>query len=109
MGTLTLSSEETELGAAREEFLCEYDGEGTMIEPTVEFGYTFLEAVQEARRRERGPEFRFTAADLRLPERLLEMRRAGRVPAAALDRIARRLKEGACGEARRELDGLASP
>ena len=84
-------------------------GEGTMIEPTEEFGYAFLEAIQEARRRESGPEFPFTAADLRLPERLLEMRRAGRVPAAALDRIARRLKEGACSEARRELDGLAPP
>jgi len=31
MGTLTLSSEETELGAAREEIPCEYDGEDTMI------------------------------------------------------------------------------
>ena len=84
-------------------------GEGTMIEPTMEFGYTFLEAVQDARRRERGPAFPFTAADLRLPERLLELRKAGGVPGATLDRIARCLKTGACAEARRELDGLARP
>jgi len=81
-------------------------GEGTMIEPTVEFGYTFLEAVQAARRNERGGEFPFTPADLRLPERLLALRRSGRVPVGALDRVGRLLRDGRCREARAELDQL---
>ena len=34
-------------------------GEGTMIEPTHEFGYTFLEIMQQARRKELGPGFYF--------------------------------------------------
>lgn len=81
-------------------------GEGTMIEPTVEFGYRFLEAVQAARRQERAGDFVFVPGDLRLPARLLALRRAGRTSTDALDRIARLLKEGDCTNARRELDAL---
>ena len=84
-------------------------GEGTMIEPTVEFGYTFLEAVQDARRQEAGPAFRYTPDDLKLPARLFALRKSGRVPAAMLDRIAGLLREGNCVAARTELDRLAAP
>ena len=52
-------------------------GEGTMIGPTYEFGYLFLEIIQEARRHEPGQTFRFTAADLRLPARLFQLRKSG--------------------------------
>ena len=79
-------------------------GEGTMIEPTHEFGYKFLEVIQQARKQELGDAFKFTPGDLRLPARLYKLRKSGSAPAAGLDRIARLLKKGRCGEARRELD-----
>ena len=79
-------------------------GEGTMIEPTHEFGYTFLEIVQEARRKEMGAAFPFTPDDLRLPARLYAMRKNKSVPAATLDNISRLLNSGACQKSRVALD-----
>ncbi len=69
-------------------------GEGTMIEPTHEFGYTFLEIVQQARRKELGQAFTFTADDLRLPARLYALlRKKGTIPAAQLGVISDALDE----------------
>ncbi|MCW5942388.1 MAG: hypothetical protein KIS66_09165 [Fimbriimonadaceae bacterium] len=48
--------------------------EGTQIEPSVEFRYRDLIATQAARRRA-DRSFRFTAADLELPERLYRLRK----------------------------------
>ena len=79
-------------------------GEGTMIEPTHEFGYTFLEIIQQARQKELGRSFAFTAADLRLPARLYALRKNRAISATMLDRIAQLLNEGACQKARHELD-----
>ena len=79
-------------------------GEGTMIEPTHEFGYTFLEIIQRARQKELGQAFKFTAEDLRLPARLYALRKKGSVPATELDRISQLLNRGACAEARGLLD-----
>jgi hypothetical protein len=50
-------------------------GEGTMIEPTEEFGYRYLEMTQEARRATDDAAFPFEAEDLRLPLQLLQARR----------------------------------
>lgn len=75
-------------------------GEGTVIEPTHEFGYKFLEVIQEARRMEIGEAFPFTAEDLRLPARLLALRRAGKAPVEELDRAAALLAAGRPAEAR---------
>lgn len=50
-------------------------GEGTNIEPSEEFGYQYLEMVQDARRAADGPAFVFTAADLRLPLQLFQLRK----------------------------------
>lgn len=50
-------------------------GEGTIIEPTEEFGYQYLEIVQETRRALES-DFAPTAADLRLPLALFNARRA---------------------------------
>lgn len=77
-------------------------GEGTEIEPTWEFGYRYLEALQADARRRRGAAFRFTAADLRLPVQLFRLRQraAGNsgltreIDAAAVD-----LFSGQCQEA----------
>lgn len=48
-------------------------GEGTNIEPTLEYGYRYLEIVQEARK-VTDPGFAFTPADLRLPFQLYQLR-----------------------------------
>ena len=50
-------------------------GEGTVIEPSVEFGTRDLEVVQRLRKRHLDPSFSFTKQDLDLPARLLEARR----------------------------------
>ncbi|MEM7680713.1 MAG: glycoside hydrolase family 71/99-like protein [Planctomycetota bacterium] len=82
-------------------------GEGTIFEPTHEFGYLFLEILQDARRAELGPSFAYTHADLRLPARLLELRRAGNAPAERLDHISALLRDGQVDAARAALDALA--
>ena len=83
-------------------------GEGTVIEPTHEDGYDALEAVQDARRKELGEKFVFTAADLRLPAQLYKLRKQGGAPSAELDRISRLLGEGKCAEAAYALESLSS-
>jgi hypothetical protein len=50
-------------------------GEGTMIEPTEEYGYQYLEIVQDTRRL-LSENFRFTHEDLRLPLQLFQFREA---------------------------------
>jgi len=50
-------------------------GEGTIIEPTEEFGYQYLEILQETRRAQLDAEFAFTAADLQLPLQLFKLRK----------------------------------
>lgn len=49
-------------------------GEGTAIEPTEEFGYQYLEIVQDTRRSFDEAYFSFTADDLRLPLQLFHLR-----------------------------------
>jgi hypothetical protein len=49
-------------------------GEGTIIEPTEEFGYQYLEILQATRRT--FGDFSYTAADLQLPLRLYQVRKA---------------------------------
>lgn len=49
-------------------------GEGTIIEPTVEFEYRYLEMVQEARQITGAGDFPFQPADLRLPFELYQLR-----------------------------------
>lgn len=50
-------------------------GEGTVVEPSAEFGNRDLQVVQRLRKRHVDPSFRHTEQDLRLPARLLEARR----------------------------------
>lgn len=50
-------------------------GEGTIIEPTVEDGYLYLEMTQELRKEYIDPNFSYVAADLRLPVRLYTLRK----------------------------------
>ena len=50
-------------------------GEGTIIEPTVEDGYLYLEMTQELRKEYIDANFPYVAADLRLPVRLYTLRK----------------------------------
>jgi len=85
-------------------------GEGTMIEPSHEFGTRDLEAVQQYRRRHVEAGFAATAADLELPRRLLELRRNTKVAdeKERLDRIADLVRQGHYDAARAELKNLAT-
>jgi hypothetical protein len=82
-------------------------GEGTMIEPSREFGRRDLEAVQELRRRHVDAAFPFRPADLALPGRLLALRRgsAGADLAPLLDDVARAIAAGDAARATALLDG----
>jgi len=80
-------------------------GEGTIIEPSREFGCRDLEFIQRLRRRQIDPQFAATPDDLRLPLQLLKRRRA---PAAQgrteqCERIANLISAGAFSQARSEL------
>lgn len=81
-------------------------GEGTIIEPTEEFGYTFLEIVQQARRDESGGNFQFTAEDLRLPTFLYQLRKSGGASPATLDAVSDALNAGDTAAARALLGGV---
>jgi hypothetical protein len=84
-------------------------GEGTMVEPSVEFGDRDLETVQRLRRAAGDAAFAFTAEDLRLPYRLLLLRRGqtGRPQLKAeLDTVAGLLATGAVSKARETLDRI---
>lgn len=75
-------------------------GEGTIIEPSVEFGTRDLEAVQKARKATT------TAADLQLPLRLFRLRQVAVHQTnltPALDQIAHGLASGAISQARTAL------
>jgi hypothetical protein len=50
-------------------------GEGTIIEPTAEFAYRYLEMLQEAQRSHINPDFAFTADDLTLPLHIFKLRK----------------------------------
>lgn len=49
-------------------------GEGTIIEPTAEFGYRYLKAIQSYRKKQAGKTFSYSAEDLRLPIALYQLR-----------------------------------
>jgi len=70
----------------------------------MEFGYSFLEIIQQTRRKELGQVFTFTAEDLRLALLASTPSQERKRPAAELDRISQLLNKGACSEARRLLD-----
>jgi hypothetical protein len=84
-------------------------GEGTIIEPSVEFGYRDLEVIQALRRQFVEPAFKPTAADLRLPLRLYELRLAAKnTPALMreLDVISKQLTRLETKTARAALDRI---
>ena len=81
-------------------------GEGTQIEPSREFGYRDLECLQLLRQDQEDEQFQMSKASLRLPYRLLLLRRAGRGNDATLDQIARQMSLGKVKEARQMLESV---
>ncbi|MBS1702571.1 MAG: glycoside hydrolase family 99-like domain-containing protein [Armatimonadetes bacterium] len=79
-------------------------GEGTVIEPSKEFGYRDLEATQSLRKQYVEPAFHFTADDLRLPEKLFRRRKEAKADRETLDRVAALLAQGQCERARKLLN-----
>ncbi|HZT44417.1 MAG TPA: glycoside hydrolase family 71/99-like protein [Chthonomonadaceae bacterium] len=83
-------------------------GEGTMIEPSVEYGYRDLEITQRLRRKRADPAFAYTAQDLRLPIQLyLQRKKAHGDPArrAKLDKVSQLLFAGHIDRAKVLLKG----
>ncbi len=81
-------------------------GEGTIIEPSVEYGYRDLETTQRLRRQYVEPKFPYQPSDLTLPVSLYRLRKKyAAIPAqsAKLDEIARHLFAGHTNEARKLL------
>ena len=81
-------------------------GEGTQIEPSREFGYRDLEYLQSLREGQVDKQFQMNKASLRLPYRLLLLRRAGRGDNAALDQIAEQILAGKVKKAQQMLDSV---
>lgn len=83
-------------------------GEGTMIEPSVEYGYRDLETTQRLVKQYLNPGLRYTPGDLRLPLELYKLRKAATTPAAKakLNRASALLFAGKTTEAKTTLDVL---
>ena len=79
-------------------------GEGTQIEPSVEFGFRDLEVIQ-SHRRTLDPTFVVSASDLKLPFELYKARKRGKQSKAVLDRVARDLASGRFSQAKKSLAG----
>jgi hypothetical protein len=82
-------------------------GEGTQIEPSREFGYRDLEHIQQVRQATFPTRIQSQANDLRIPLRLLRLRRDRQVDAGQVDQVVRLIVENRLHEARSLLDSLA--
>jgi hypothetical protein len=87
-------------------------GEGTVVEPTVQFGYRDLAAIQDLRRQYLTPAFSFRTNDLLLPLRLYHVRKhygsSDPVLSAEMDRIFTDIVSGNLAAADVQLSGLES-
>lgn len=87
-------------------------GEGTIVEPTAQFGYRDLGVIQKLRRRYLDPKFQYTYADLELPLRLYHLRkeygRTNTVLSAEMDRIYHNMIFGNLAAAEKQLAGMES-
>lgn len=81
-------------------------GEGTQIEPSREFGYRDLEWIQETRRNRLESDFAFSSDDLRLPSRLLELRRSDTHSEDVLDAICEAICAGNLEKAHQRIDAI---
>jgi hypothetical protein len=85
-------------------------GEGTVLEPSVEFGYRDLEVTQKLRRQYVSPQGKYSAEDLRLPTALyLSRKKYKGVPGeqSRLEEASRLLFADQTGKARRILESIS--
>jgi len=85
-------------------------GEGTMVEPTREYGFRDLGILQDLRRQYLRPDFSFRTNDLALALEFYKLRRKqGSSPARSgqLDQVFTNLLSGKISVAREELSKLA--
>ena len=86
-------------------------GEGTVVEPTVEYGYRDLGIIQDLRRRHLDSKFGYGTNDLALPARLYKLRRdlaTNTVSSAELDRVFTDIISGNLAAAGDQLKKLES-
>jgi hypothetical protein len=86
-------------------------GEGTMVEPTVEYGYRDLGLIQELRRQYLDPNFPYHTNDLTLARRFYQLRQAYNghaIVSAELDRIFQLIVAGNLTDANARLTGIES-
>ena len=81
-------------------------GEGTIIEPSHEYGYRDLETVQSLVRKHVHRQFSHKPADLRLPMQILERRRISTANHAKLDEAVGHISENRPEQARKILGEL---
>ena len=81
-------------------------GEGTQIEPSIEFGYRDLETVQALRRQTFDPQFASQPDDLLLPLLLLQCRRIANADMNRLDRVVQAIVDGKLSQARDSLSEI---
>ena len=84
-------------------------GEGTQIEPSVEFGNRDLQWLQESRFGRRASEARPRSSDFQIPRQILAARRAKAQPKSMLDALANSIANSKWQQARRMSKQLASP
>ena len=85
-------------------------GEGTQIEPSVEFGYRDLETTQRMRKKYVPAPLPYTPQDLRLPVELFLLKKKAGFDAklrGTLDNVSQLLFAGQCAKARAMLTGLS--
>ena len=81
-------------------------GEGTSIEPSVEFNTRDLAAIQNIRRDFLDKKFPYTSKDLRLPLELFNLRKRGSVSSNDLNSVAALIAEGDLERASKQLKRL---
>ena len=84
-------------------------GEGTVIEPSIEFGYRDLATVQQLRRQFIEPGFPCQLEDLRLPLRLYKLRKLSKtraIPVTTLDDVAQLLAKRAVQPASERMNPI---
>jgi hypothetical protein len=82
-------------------------GEGTMVEPTIEYGFRDLGIIQELRRKHLDPEFSHDTNDLQLAVTLYQLRRAAGTSDVAQESLNRVFEAIVDGQLERARQGLA--
>jgi Glycosyl hydrolase family 71 len=86
-------------------------GEGTIIEPTVQYGYRDLGVVQDFRRQYLDPGFAYSTNDLKLATRFYSLRQqfvSNSIVSAELDRTFSNIVSGNLAVANQQLAGMES-